>query len=473
MADELIWMSAHELRDGIRRKEVSPVEAVEAVLNRLEEVNPAINAFVTVTADAARAQAKQAEAAALRGDDLPPLHGVPITIKDLADTAGVRTTYGCVAHAEYVPDTDAISWARLKAAGAILIGKTTTPEFGMLGVTDSHLTGATGTPWDPTRTSGGSSGGAAAAVAAGIAPLALGSDGGGSIRVPASCCGVVGVKPSLGRIPTRHNVDGDSTDGPLTRRVVDAALMLDVLVGPHDEDRFSLPATGENYTEAAIRGVDLGGLRFAYSVGLDQGPIDPETRRVVDAAMRDLAGNGGAGVDTVTMDLPDAIDYFLHYWSGGIQESMADAFPEGTEPWPSIVEFLQWGRKVSAADVSRAFRETRTQIYDGFLRILREYDFVVCATTPTPPFPHSNGKGGLDIVDGQQVRHPDLFFHRLTEPPTHAGLPVISVPCGFTQDGLPVGLQIIGRPHADAQLIAAAAAFEQFAPWSHHRPLDH
>ena len=191
---ELVWKPATELARLYRSGELSPAEVVEAVLDRLDTVNPSINAFVTVTADQARKQAKEAEARFRSGDGAPPLCGIPVTVKDLTDTAGVRTTYGCQSLAGNVPDRDAISWERLRQAGAILIGKTTTPEFGLLGVTESHLTGTTSTPWDPSRTSGGSSGGAAAAVAAGVAPLALGSDGGGSIRVPASCCGVVGVK---------------------------------------------------------------------------------------------------------------------------------------------------------------------------------------------------------------------------------------------------------------------------------------
>ncbi|MDP4502547.1 amidase [Nonomuraea turcica] len=469
MVAELIWMGAYELSDLIRRKEVSPVEVVDAVLARLEEVNHAINAFVTVTAESAREQAKQAEAAVFRGGDLPPLHGLPITVKDLIDTAGVRTTYGCVRFTDHVPDTDAISWARLKAAGAILIGKTTTPEFGMLGVTDSYLTGSTGTPWNPAHTAGGSSGGAAAAVAAGIAPLAWGSDGGGSIRVPAASCGVVGFKVSSGRIPSRGSQDGDSTDGPLTRRVIDTAMLLDATVGPHHQDRFSLPATGENYVEAALRGVDLAGLRFAYSIGLDQGPVDPETRGVVDAAMSRLSAAGGAVVDTVSMDLPDAIDNFLTYWSPEFSDHLHMIFPPGTEAWPAMKEIAEFGRTLSAADVSRSLRQTKTQIYDGFDRVLQEYDFIVTATTPTPPFPH-NAPGGAEIVDGERVRYPALFFHRLTELPSHAGLPAVSIPCGFTSDGLPVGLQIIGGPHADAAVIEVAAALERLSPWHDRRP---
>src|SRR5262249_50129892 len=206
-----------------RRGGVAVAEVVDDVVGRLDTVEAETNAFVTVKAAQAGRQAKEAEARFRSGDDAPPLCGIPITVKDLTDTAGIRTAYGCKSLAGNVPERDAISWERLKQAGAILIGKPTTPEHGMLGVTESHLPGTTGTPWDPNRTSGGSSGGAAAAVACGVAPLALGSDGGGSIRVPASCCGVVGVKASAGRIPIRGDTEPDHTGGPLTRTVADAA----------------------------------------------------------------------------------------------------------------------------------------------------------------------------------------------------------------------------------------------------------
>src|SRR5215510_8583243 len=271
---ELVWIPATELARLYRARKLSPVEVLDAVLARLDTVDAEINAFVTVTANQARRQAEAAEERFRSDDDLPPLCGIPITVKDLTDTAGIRTAYGCKSRADNVPQRDAISWHRLKQAGAILIGKTTTPEYGMLGVTESHLTGTTGTPWDPNRTSGGSSGGAAAAVACGVAPLALGSDGGGSIRVPASCCGVVGVKASAGRIPIRGNTEPDHTEGPLTRTVADAALMLSILVGPHHEDRLSLPATGENYPAIVAEPPAVSALRIAYSADLGQGPID-------------------------------------------------------------------------------------------------------------------------------------------------------------------------------------------------------
>lgn len=234
MTDDLLCdMPATELARAIRERAVSPVEAVQAVLARIERVDPLVNAFVTVTAEQALTAAREAErqVTATSAEQLAPLHGVPITVKDLTDTAGVRTTYGSVAFKDHVPQRDTLAWSRLKAAGAILVGKTCTPEFGALGVTESPLTGITNNPWDTSRTAGGSSGGAAAAVASGLAPLAWGSDGGGSIRIPASCCGVVGLKASTGRIPVYG--EGDvyglvSTSGPLTRTVADAALMLHV-----------------------------------------------------------------------------------------------------------------------------------------------------------------------------------------------------------------------------------------------------
>jgi Asp-tRNA(Asn)/Glu-tRNA(Gln) amidotransferase A subunit family amidase len=467
---ELVWTPATELARHYRTGELSPVEVVDAVLSRLDAVEPEINAFVTVTADQAREQAKDAEARFRSGDDVPPLCGIPITVKDLTDTAGIRTAYGCKSLADNVPERDAISWERLKQAGAILIGKTTTSEHGMLGVTESHLTGTTGTPWDPSRTSGGSSGGAAASMASGVAPLALGSDGGGSIRVPASCCGVVGVKASSGRIPIRGNTEPDHTEGPLTRTVADAALMFSILVGPHHEDRLSLPATGENYPAIVADAPAFSSLRIAYSADLGQGPIDASTRSTIEHALG-VAEHAGAVVEPVDMVLPDTIDYFIAYWCPAFPEAVDQMLKPAGDSWPFMEYLADRARTLSAAEASHAMRELKTQIYDEFDRVLQRYDLVVTPTTPVPPFPHAGDKGGVDEVDGQPVRDPGLYFHRLTEPPSHAGLPAISVPAGFTPDGLPVGMQLIGRQHADGEVFAAAAAFEAAVPWAQRRPL--
>ncbi|NTE68230.1 amidase [Agrobacterium tumefaciens] len=473
-------MSGHELAQLVCRGDVSPVELIDASLARLEKVNSAINAFVTVTADRAREEAQSAEAAIQRGDeDLPPLFGLPLAVKDLTDTAGVPTTYGSVAFKDHVPEESDISWERLQAAGSILIGKTTTPEFGLLGVTQSRLTGTTSTPWDISRTSGGSSGGSAAAVASGIVPSAWGSDGGGSIRVPAASCGVVGFKASTGRIPTRGNSEPDTTDGPIARRVVDVAMLLDATVGPHPQDRFSLPGTHECYMNAALNHGGLAGKRIAYALTFDGAPVDPQTRIVFEAALAQLESDAGAIVEEVVFNIPDAEDFFLTYWGPEYAKYIDIAFTDRKDAWPLVAQLAEMGSALAATTVSSAMRDVKTAIYNGFAEVFKTYDFVVCPTTPIPPYPHGQSSKGIRPIGGgksapQDLAHenffPDFYFHRNTEPPSHAGLPAISVPCGFTRENLPVGMQIIGCRFADAAVIAAAAAFEEIAPWWKRRP---
>ncbi|SNX88469.1 aspartyl-tRNA(Asn)/glutamyl-tRNA(Gln) amidotransferase subunit A [Streptomyces sp. TLI_55] len=467
--DRILWLSADELGRLYRSRDVSPVEAVDAALARIEQVDGVLNTMVTVTADTAREQAREAERRFAARDDLPPLYGVPITVKDLTDTAGVRTTYGCVAYRDHVPSEDALAWARLKAAGTILLGKTTTPEFGLLGVTESKLTGTTGTPWDPARAAGGSSGGAAAATVAGIGPLAWGSDGGGSIRVPASLCGAVGIKPSVGRIPHAGNTDPDTTEGPLTRRVVDAALLLDATVGPHPRDRFALPATGECYAEVARAEGDLTGVRVAASVDFGLGPVDPETRKVFTAALDDLRA-AGAVVEETAIELPDPLEYFIDYWGPEYVMVADEMRAQGLEIWPLIEDIVARARSLPAARVSSALRETKTRIYEAYAGVFEHADVLVCPTTPVPAFPHVGDTGGPARVDGHDVPHPGINLHRMTESPSHAGLPAMSLPCGFTAEGLPVGLQIVAPLYADARMVSVAARYERATDWWKRHP---
>ncbi|MCX5736228.1 MAG: amidase family protein, partial [candidate division NC10 bacterium] len=283
-SDTLAYLSAIDLADLIRRKQVSPVEVVEALLGRIELVNPRLNAYCTVTADAARTAARAAEAAVLRGDPLGPLCGVPFSVKDLVITRGVRTAFGSRIYEHHIPDEDAPVVERLCAAGAIMVGKTTTPEFGWKGATDSPLTGISRNPWDLTKTPGGSSGGAAAAVAAGLAPLAVGTDGGGSIRIPASFCGVFGLKPTCGLVPVypTPNTGTLSHVGPMTRSVRDAAPMLQVLAGPDDRDPLSFPATGIDFTGGLDDGIR--DLRVAWSPTFGYARVAPEVRVLAEAA---------------------------------------------------------------------------------------------------------------------------------------------------------------------------------------------
>src|SRR5437588_2528516 len=290
MSEDLCFMPATEMAARIRRRALSPVEAVEAFLTRIGTRNSAINAYVTVVADQARAAARAAERAVMSGAPLGPLHGLPIALKDLYDfKAGVRNTFGAKPLADYVPDSDATYVHRLEAAGAIVLGKTNTPEFGHKGVTDNLLVGPTSTPFAPGKNAGGSSGGSAAAVADGLAALAQGTDGGGSIRIPAAFCGVYGFKASWGRVAvaTRPNAFGWHTpfvhSGPLARTVEDAALMLGVMAGPHPRDPYSLPDDGTAYQAATHR--SIGGLRVAYSARFGDFPVDQQVHDVVRAAV--------------------------------------------------------------------------------------------------------------------------------------------------------------------------------------------
>jgi len=474
--DELYWTSAAELGDLYRRRAVSPVEVVDAVLDRMDRVDPALNIMVTVTADQARAEAKEAERRFQAGEELPPLFGVPMTVKDLVETAGVRTTYGCTAFAEYVPEEDAIGWARLKEQGVILLGKTTTSEFGLLGVTESKLTGSTSTPWRPGYSAGGSSGGAAAAVVAGVGPVAWGSDGGGSIRVPSSLCGAVGIKPSIGRIPTAESTDGDGTDGPLARTVLDAALVFEATAGHHPSDRFSVPRDTRSYVEAARAPGDLSGVRVAACYDLGQQVLDPDVRRLFTRALEDLRA-AGAIVEEVGIELPDTMEFFDHVNGHEYLMAVEEMRAGGLEVWPMIADVAERAKSVTGQQVNAAFRHGKTAIYNAFATAMTGADVMVTPTTPVPAFPHGGDygptrpvDGPTRPVDGREVPPLGLLIHAMTEPPSHAGLPAISVPGGFDSAGLPIGLQFIGRLWADADVVRVAARYQRATDWHTRHP---
>ncbi|NIE72959.1 amidase [Pantoea sp. Ap-967] len=475
--DDLCFTSAVELAQAIRKRDLSPVELLDAVLARMKRLDPKINCLVTIAEEQARHQAKHAEQVLMDTpvDELPVLHGIPVTVKDLEDTAGVRTTYGSRNHAENVPTVDSPIWARMKAAGAILVAKTTTPEFGCHGITESLLTGITNNPWDVSRTTGGSSGGAAAAVASGFCPLATGSDGGGSIRVPSSFCGVVGLKPSVGRIAynTYENAyESVVVVGPITRTVRDNALMLDVTAGEYPYDAIALPKPDINYLDV-VRHASVKGLRIAYCPNLDNGPADPEVISVVERAAAKFERDLGATVEVVKLDLPDPVDYFKAWWGPEFYSIYEDNFlsfgkPENIPAHLPII--AEWGAKLDLAMYTKVRTEVRSRIHTTFAEIFEKYDLLIWPTTPVVAFPHPGVAGGMTHVNGIPVREPLLDNQRFTEAVSHAGYPAISVPAGFTNLGLPVGLQIAARHGRDDSVLAAAAAFEQAAPWAAIRP---
>jgi aspartyl-tRNA(Asn)/glutamyl-tRNA(Gln) amidotransferase subunit A len=482
MTDDIVFRPATEVAAEIRTGELSPVTVVDAFLDRIDERDEEVNAWITVCRDRAREQAREAERAVARGDELGPLHGVPVAIKDLTELAGVGLTYGTPAFADHVAERDAVVVQRLKAAGAIPLGKTNTPEFGLRVVTDNQLVGPTATPFDPARTAGGSSGGSAAAVAAGMAPLAEGSDAGGSIRIPAAFCHAVGIKPTYGRVPvdSRPNAFGSHTpmtnEGSIARTVEDAATMLDVLAGAHPRDPFSIPDGDDAFADAVDR--DASELSVGYSPDLGIFPIDSRIAAGVERAVDGLR-SAGLAVDDVEVDLGQSLDELVEetsapQWEGGIA-ALADRLKEtaGVEITgehaeqfpPHVVEMAAAGFERSAVEYLRA-DEARTDVYDGVEAALDGHDLLVCPVTTVPPFEH--GIEGPSEVAGVQVSATSGWF--LTFVFNLTGHPVASVPAGLTEDGLPVGVQLVGQRHAEADVIAAAAALEREHPWRDDYP---
>jgi aspartyl-tRNA(Asn)/glutamyl-tRNA(Gln) amidotransferase subunit A len=465
-AIELCYMPALELGKAIRAKKVSPVEVVDAVLARIERLNPTLNAYCTVTAAAARAAAKEAEAAVMRGDTLGKLHGIPVSIKDLVATMGVRTTHGSKLYEQFIPDADAPVVARLKSAGAIVLGKTNTPEFGHKAITDNLLFGPSRNPWSLEHTPGGSSGGAAAAVASGLGPLAVGTDAGGSIRIPSSCCAIFGLKPTLGLVamaPTFGGLETLSHTGPMTRTVRDGALMLSSMVGADPRDLSSLPGMEIDYLAGLDRGMQ--GLRVAWSPDWGYAAVDPEVRQLAEAAAKRFA-ELGCQVEEAHPGFADPAETYQVLSTASRAARVADRWPAERDRFdPSLAVQIEAGMRWSAVDFVRASNVRRT-LNETFVRFFTHYDLLLTPTMAAPP-PPVKVEAHAEIGGRQVTRLGWLAF---AVPLSLIGYPAASVPCGWTRAGLPVGLQITAPRLADALVLRAAAAFEALAPWAHQRP---
>jgi aspartyl-tRNA(Asn)/glutamyl-tRNA(Gln) amidotransferase subunit A len=464
--DELCWMPASEMAGLIRRRKLSPVEVIDAVLDRIAKVDPKLNAFVTLTAERARREAKAAERALTRkGAALGPLHGVPFSVKDLVTTKGVRTTFGTPLFRDNVPTEDAPMVERLKAAGAIMLGKTNTPTFGWLGATHNLLFGPTRNPWNLDRTPGGSSGGASAAAAAGCGPLHIGTDGGGSIRIPAAFAGVFGFKASFGRIPV-YPVSGAwslSHVGPLTRTVTDAALMLNASAGPDERDQYSLPAERVDYVKALAGGVK--GLRVAYADDLGfVEALDPEVRAAcatASKAFREL----GCRVDTVKPRWPSPAEAWEEIFCGGIATRMAPFLDRRDQIEPGLQKIIDNFLAGPPTRYVQAWFD-RLAWWQHPRALFEKYDLLVTPTVACPPF--AIGLDNAIEIAGRAIA--PYRWTPYTWPFNATGQPAASLPCGFTRDGLPIGLQIVGRRYADVTVLRACAAFETARPWASKRP---
>lgn len=476
--DPLCELSAAELSALVRGREVSPVEVVDAVLARMEATEPTLHAFCTPAPEQARKAAARLADRLARGGGAGALAGVPLGVKDLISTQGLRTTSGSVVYRDFVPEEDDIVVERARAADALVLGKTNASEFGYSATGHNPLFPTTRNPWDPRLTPGGSSAGSAAAVAAGSGPLALGSDGGGSVRVPAALCGLVGFKASMGRVPVYPGcrderlpgVSGWETlehIGPLTRTVEDAALALSVLAGPDPRDRHSVPCGDVDWRGAAREGAreDALGLRVAFSADLGYLAVDPGVREVVERAVSVFASELGCEVVAADPGFADPADAFaaLIMADTDLTGMRALVAEHGTALSPNLRAML--ARDWSAQEFTDA-ELVRKAVVNRMARFMSRHDLLLTPTSCVPAFPV--GIEGPDVVDGREVA--PTAWTGFCAPANLTGQPAISVPAGLTERGLPVGLQIVGRHLADATVLRAAAAFERAAPWAHLTP---
>jgi amidase len=466
--EDLCYTSATELARLIREKDLSPVEVMEGFLDRIEEVNPAVNAWCTVASEKARQEARGAEAKVASGASLGPLHGVPVAVKDLTPTAGIRTTWGSRIFENHIPDEDALVVERLRAAGAIVIGKTNTPEFGAGANTYNAVFGATRNPWGPTHTCGGSSGGSAVALACGMTPLATGTDLGGSLRIPAAFCGVVGFRTSPGLVPIHPGVlgwDAYSVEGPMARTVEDTALMLSVTAGFDPRAPLSFPVDRESFL-TSVKNPAVRGWRVAWAGDLGIVPVDREVMEIAGAAARRFA-DLGCVVEEARPDFSGAREVVQVSRAG----RMAALHAAKLEKWrdqmnPNLVWNIEKGGSLTARELGEA-EKGRTAIYHRVRRFLENYTLVLTPTVAVPPFPVEQSYP-KEINGETMTTYTDWIL--LTYAFSITGLPAISIPCGWTASGFPVGLQIVGRHRAETDVLRAAAAFEAAAPWKTRRP---
>jgi len=465
---ELCFKDAVDLTRMIRDKEVSASEVMAALLSQIEGVNPKVNAVRSfVGEEAALNAAKKADEKLARGEPVGPLHGLPHAVKDLALTEGIRTTFGSRIYKDFIPGEDALFVERLKQAGAIIIGKSNTPEFGAGSQTFNEVFGPTRNPYDLSKTCGGSSGGAAVALACGMLPLADGSDLGGSLRNPASFCNVVGFRPSPGRVPSHPVTLAWNTlavEGPMARTVQDVALLLSVMAGPDDRSPISINEPGSTFSRPLQR--DFKGARVAWSRNLGRYPVQPVVNEVCDR-VRSIFLDLECQVDDNEPDFSDADEIFqtLRAWS--FSQTRGDDFnPHRSLMKDTVVWNIEQGLKLSGMDVSRA-EAKRTLLYQRAREFMERYEFLVLPVSQVAPFPVETE--WVREINGVVMRS-YIDWMATCYAITLTGLPAISVPCGFTDDGLPIGLQIVGRHRRDFDVLQLAFAFEQATRYCGIRP---
>ncbi len=472
MSDEFAWLGAAEIAALIRDRKASAREVMQSMLARAEKAQAALNCFITICADEALRDARAADEAVARGEALGPLHGVPLHAKDLVNTKGVRTTFASLMYADNIPANDAVAVARLKSAGAILMGKTTTPEFGHMPFTEAPLFGRTCNPYDPRRTSGGSSGGAAAAMAVGVGPLAIATDAGGSTRIPAACCGVVGFKQSLGLVP--HDMAPDTFGNmsyitPTTRTVMDTALMLEAMGGADPSDIHSFGASTEGLVAAARGEGDLKGLRIAWRPYVGNTVVDSEVLHRCEQ-VADALGDLGATVEPMGDDMEPTEPMWLVVSTALWNARFADQLPKWRDKMsPTLVRQMAGGGQHTAEMLARAALQ-RTAIYRKVQGWFDRYDLILMPTLSRTALPIEERLFDPIEIEGKIAGSIRKAWYPYTHPFNLTGNPAVTVPAGLHPDGLPIAVQFVARRGADAALLRAAAIFERAHPWDEIRP---
>jgi len=470
--DEICFMSAYEMLEKIKTQELTSTEITETIIERIERINPIINAYCTPTFELARETAKKADDIVKKGEKLGLLHGIPTSIKDLMQTKGIRTTYGSKLYEDFIPEQDDVAVQRLIAAGCVILGKTNTPEFGSIALTNNMLFGETKNPWDVERNSGGSSGGAASAVASGIGPLALGSDGGGSIRVPSSCCGVYGLKPTFGRIPSypRIGIAFKTLDhyGPIVRYVKDAALMLNVMKGYHPADNNSFPDDDIDYVKTLDNKPKK--LKIGYSMTLGFGKILEEEVKesVLDGIQKFEQFDWDVEESNLKIRKPESA--FKTLVSIGYAYDLQKDFNNRLEDLsPDVKSTIKLGLDNNSMNIGKA-REQRNQVYEVMYQYFKNYDILITPTLPCPAIKPGWVESGTTFPTIGKKALNTVSWMTYTYPFNMTGLPAASIPSGWTNSGLPIGMQIVGKRYDEKTVLQVSKAFEEIAPWQDKKP---
>ena len=471
-ADAIAFIPASRLAEMIRTKQVSAVEVMRATLARAEAAQATFNCFITLCCERALSEAAAADRAIAEGRHVGRLHGVPFHVKDLVNTAGVRTTFASYMHEHNVPERDAVCVARLRQAGAILMGKTTTPEFGHMPYTQAPLFGRTRNVWSAARTCGGSSGGAAVAIAAGVAPLAVATDAGGSTRIPAACNGVVGFKQSAGLIP--HDMSPElfanvSSINPMTRTVADCGLMLETMAGEHPSDPYSYGAPVRSFIAAARPEGDLQGLRVAWRPLMANSVIDREVLDLSERAAMALS-QLGASVEPMDDDLDPVEPVWFAYASALWNARFGELLPRwGNRLSPTLLAQMELGKDTTATAVGQALLR-RTQLYRQVQGWFERFDVILTPTLTRTALAIEERLFEPIEIEGEPVDTVRRAWYPYTHPFNLTGHPAVSLPAGFHSDGLPVAVQLVGRRNDDQRLLRVAALFEAARPWDEPRP---